>query len=257
MASWAAGRTTDVRGVAGGSPLRPGWLGCGQDRWTAPPTTHLPSGRMSAGPAVGPARRPSRPRGRFSAWSAAPAHARQGVARLLPTGLRLPAGQCPHPAALRAGCRPPPLPPLPRGGPIAAGSNQQQPSQQDQPRQGLASASCSTPKQAHPRRSQPSRVRGGFGMSRSFSQLCVPGPDGSQRCHPIAVPTWIVNGGTPPPDNDQRWVDVQTLPVVDAWAGQINERGSPDAPGGSLGQGDGRAEQAAAGGDGAERAGPS
>jgi hypothetical protein len=35
------------------------------------------------------------------------------------------------------------------------------------------------------------------------------------------VPTWIVNGGTPPPDNDQPWVDIQTVTVIDAWVGQI------------------------------------
>ena len=84
-------------------------------------------------------------------------------------------------------------------------------------------------------------------MSRSYFQPSVPGPDGKQQCHPIGVPTWIVNGGIPPPDNEQPWVDVQPVTVIDAWAGQRNERGSPDKPGLSGGQG-GRAEQAAAGG---------
>lgn len=57
-------------------------------------------------------------------------------------------------------------------------------------------------------------------MSRSYFQICVPGPDGKQRCWPIGVPTWIVNGGTPPPDNDQPWVDIQTVTVIDTWAGR-------------------------------------
>jgi len=57
-------------------------------------------------------------------------------------------------------------------------------------------------------------------MSRRYFQLCVPGPDGKQQCHPIGVPTWIVNGGIPPPDNDQSWVDVQTVTVIDAWVGR-------------------------------------
>jgi hypothetical protein len=48
------------------------------------------------------------------------------------------------------------------------------------------------------------------------------------------VPTWIVNGGIPPPDNEQPWVDVQPVTVLDAWAGQRNERGSPDKPGSAV-----------------------
>jgi hypothetical protein len=133
-----------------------------------------------------------------------------------------------------------------------AGSNQQQPSQQDQPRQRRASTSCSTPKQAHPRHSQPRRVRGGFGMSRSYSQLCVPGPDGSQQYHPITAPTWIATEGSRHLTTTSLGVDVQTVTIIDAWAGQRNERGSPDKPGLSLRQGDGSGEQAAAGGHRAE-----